>query len=283
MSLGWSTFESFLQHDAQALHRCRCEGVEKLMRVKFSQFPNDSDGNILKYDTLVEKVAARLASKLCQLSSLIDFIFSDAICSGVLDFYGSPADGKVIWFREILRELIVNWSSKSIVKLEISNLVSLRKVIFARSLVTTSRVGDVRLHLLLSNINSSASLRDGDAKVRKLVSDLQFTFDPGGIGNGLGSRIKFMKKFYYLSGSRAYLFSKLIRELGSCQRKMDLPGEIAIKEWRKAFLWDTYDRSSLLQEITSNNQLLRAQLGEHFLKFPYDPGGSSFAIAILED
>lgn len=75
-------------------------------------------------------------------------------------------------------EMLVNWSTKGEVK-----QWTFWKVAFARSLITTSGVDVVGLHIFLSNTNSSASLRDD------VVYGLYFIFDPGGILIGPANQV----------------------------------------------------------------------------------------------
>lgn len=89
--------------------------------------------------------------------TLFHFIFSTIICSGALYLYGSPVTENVIWFQEIIRELLVNWSSKRKIKLGILSLVTFWKVKFTRGLIIISRFEVVGLRILSSNTNGSAS------------------------------------------------------------------------------------------------------------------------------
>lgn len=99
--------------------------------------------------------------------------------------YSNPADGKVIWFQEILRKLLGNWSNKGKVKLETFSLGTFWKVKSKMCLITTPKVEVVGLHILLSNINGSARLRDGAVTVRAMLYYSYFIFDPTGILIGL--------------------------------------------------------------------------------------------------
>lgn len=106
----------------------------------------------------------------------------------------------------------------------------------------------------------------------------------GGVLIGLEERSYFMKEFCCLRDSRETLMFphqviiELNKEVHSSQHKMDDPTEIASKERRQAFIWDTYCQSFLPQDITKNNQLLHAILENIFLQFPFDPGDSKSAI-----
>ncbi|PHU07084.1 hypothetical protein BC332_23573 [Capsicum chinense] len=215
-----------------------------LMMHNFFPLLFDLGGTILKYHTVVEKVIYHL---VCTLS-----------------------------------ELAVNWSTNSQVKIGIFDLGTFGLVEFVRSLVTAIRVA-VGLHIFLSSITSSTSLRGGAARVSKVAVDLQHTFYPGSVLIGFKKGSEFMKTICCLHDSRKVLMFlhqviiELNREVHSCQQKMYFPADIAITEWEIFFTGDTYSRSSLLQDIFRDNQLRCAHFGEQCLQCPFDPGSLSSA------
>ncbi|KAK6784587.1 hypothetical protein RDI58_018042 [Solanum bulbocastanum] len=113
------------------------------------------------------------ACKQCQPWSF-GFILLVAMYSGALNFGSRLQDGKVTWLQITLTGLLVNWSTKTEVKLGTFSLGTFWKVEYARGLITTSIVDVVGLHILLSNINDFAKLRDGVATVRTMVYALKF-------------------------------------------------------------------------------------------------------------
>ncbi|KAH0666516.1 hypothetical protein KY285_027722 [Solanum tuberosum] len=110
------------------------------------------------------------------------FILLVAIYSGRFNFGNRLKNSKATWLQITRTGLLVNWSTKTEVKLGAFSLGTFWKVEYARG---TSIVDVVGLHILLSNTNDSAKLRDGAATVRTMVYGLYLTFGLGGMSIGL--------------------------------------------------------------------------------------------------
>lgn len=142
-------------------------------------------GSVMARNLSTARVKASLAEqhvcKQCQPWSFC-FILLVAIYSGAFNFGNRLKDGKATWFQITRTGLLVNWSTKTEVKLGAFSLGTFWKVEYARG---TSIVDVVGLHILLSNTNDSAKLRDGAATVRTMVYGLYLIFDLGGMSIGL--------------------------------------------------------------------------------------------------
>ncbi|KAH0693807.1 hypothetical protein KY285_020904 [Solanum tuberosum] len=142
-------------------------------------------GSVMARNLSTARVKAYLAEqhvcRQCQPWSF-GFILLVAIYSGAFNFGNRLKDGKATWLQITRTGLQVNWSTKTEVKLGAFSLGTFWKVEYARG---TSIVDVVGLHILLSNTNDSAKLRDGAATVRTMVYGLYLTFDPGGMSIGL--------------------------------------------------------------------------------------------------
>ncbi|PHT37117.1 hypothetical protein CQW23_24817 [Capsicum baccatum] len=219
-----------------------------LMMHNFLPLLFDPGSTILKYHTIVEKT--------CKWPSYMVPRYSIRVGSELVNQKSSQNRNfrsRNIWFSRICKDL------------SYSNRVA------------------VGLHIFLSNITSSASLRGGATRVSKVAIDSPLTFDPGGVLIGLKKGRELMKTICPLHDSRKtlkFLYQVIIelnRGVHSCQQKTYFPADIAITEWGKVFIGDTYSRSSLLQDIFRDNQLRCAYFGEQCLQCPFDPGRLSSA------
>ncbi|KAH0707711.1 hypothetical protein KY285_010709 [Solanum tuberosum] len=142
-------------------------------------------GSVMARNLSTARVKVYLAEqhvcRQCQPWSF-GFILLVAIYSGAFNFGNRLKDGKATWLQITRTGLLVNWSTKTKVKLGAFSLGTFWKVEYARG---TSIVDVVGLHILLSNTNDSAKLRDEAATVRTMVYGLYLTFDPGGMSIGL--------------------------------------------------------------------------------------------------
>ncbi|KAH0641414.1 hypothetical protein KY289_035093 [Solanum tuberosum] len=145
-------------------------------------------GSVMARYLSTARVKASLAEHVCKQCQpwSFGFILLVAIYSGAFNFGNRLKDGKATWLQITRTGLLVNWSTKTEVKLGAFSLGTFWKVEYVRG---TSIVDVVGQHILLSYTNDSAKLRDGAATVRTMVYGLYLTFDPGGMSIGLEKEV----------------------------------------------------------------------------------------------